>query len=295
MVSVPASIQRLRSQARRLTTPLASGQPEAGHMVWHVWGSLRAGELPLVMLHGGSGSWTHWLQAIDGLLAQGRQLWIPDLPGFGDSDAVPGGVDVDTMIEPLRQGLRLLLAQGQAAGAPLCDLVGFSFGGMAAGMLAAADAGLARRLVLVGAPGMGIGRGLAVRLKGWRHLDTPEAQDLAHRYNLQALMLHDAAAIDADTLALHVLNVERDRLPRRRLSHTDVLAQSLQSVAAPVSAIYGAHDALYPGAMMQELGLAFARHARRFQGLALVPDAGHWVMHEQPRAFVAALSAALDG
>ncbi|MBO0990528.1 alpha/beta hydrolase [Delftia sp. SD083] len=173
-------------------------------------------------------------------------------------------------------------------------LVGFSFGGMTAGMLAAADGTLARRLVLAGAPGMGVGKGLAVRLKGWRHLATPEAQAVAHRYNLQALMLHDASLIDEDTLALHVLNVERDRLPRRRLSHTDVLARALQAVDGPVWAIYGEHDALYPGPMMQELAQAFARHARDFRGLALVPGAGHWVMHERPDAFVAALTAALD-
>ena len=54
------------------------------------------------------------------------------------------------------------------------------------------------------------------------------------------------------------------------------------------------HDALYPGPMMQELAQAFARHARDFRGLALVPGAGHWVMHERPDAFVAALAAALD-
>src|SRR5256885_16986298 len=76
------------------------------------------------------------------------------------------------------------------------------------------------------------------------------------RYNLQALMLHDASLIDEDTLALHVLNVERDRLPRRRLSHTDVLARALQAVDGPVWAIYGEHDALYPGPMMQELAQA---------------------------------------
>ncbi len=294
-MNIPDSIERLASRARRLTTPLLPGQPGAGHMVWHVWGDLRAGELPLVMLHGGSGSWTHWLGCIDALLERGRQLWLPDLPGFGDSDTVPGGVDVDTMIEPLRQGLRMLLAPGGAAGAPLCELAGFSFGGMAAGLLAAADAGLARRLVLVGAPGMGIGKGLAVRLKGWRHLSTPEAQEAAHRHNLQALMLHDASAIDAGTLALHVRNVQRDRLPRRRLSHTDVLARALQAVACPVWAIYGEHDALYPGPTMAGLAQAFARHARDFRGLALVPGAGHWVMHERPEAFVARLTAALDG
>lgn len=264
-------------------------------MVWHVWGEARPDLLPTVLLHGGSGSWTHWLRCMDALLAQGRQLWVPDLPGFGDSDAVPGGQDADTLVEPLRQGLRQLLADGHEPGVPLCDLVGFSFGAMTAGMLAAADATLARRLVLAGAPGMGVGKGLAVRLKGWRHLATAEAQETAHRYNLQALMLHDAGLIDEDTLALHVLNVERDRLPRRRLSHTDVLARALQAVDRPVWAIYGEHDALYPGPMMQELAQAFASHARDFRGMALVPGAGHWVMHERPQAFVAALSAALDG
>ena len=293
-MNTPVAIERLRARARRLTTPLSAARPEDGHMVWHVWGEARAGVLPVVMLHGGSGSWTHWLRCMDALLAQGRQLWIPDLPGFGDSDGVPGGQDADTLVEPLRQGLRQLLADGVAPAAPLCDLVGFSFGGMTAGMLAAADGTLARRLVLAGAPGMGVGKGLAVRLKGWRHLATPEAQAVAHRYNLQALMLHDASLIDEDTLALHVLNVERDRLPRRRLSHTDVLARALQAVDGPVWAIYGEHDALYPRPMMQELAQAFARHARDFRGLALVPGAGHWVMHERPDAFVAALTAALD-
>jgi pimeloyl-ACP methyl ester carboxylesterase len=295
MSGLPASIARLQAQARRLTTPLDADRPGDGHMVWHVWGDACGGALPLVMLHGGSGSWTHWLRSMDALLAQGRQLWLPDLPGFGDSDTVPGGNDVDTLVAPLLQGLRGVLPRAADGAGPLCDLVGFSFGGMAAGLLAAADPGLARRLVLVGAPGMGVGKGLAVRLKGWRHLETPQAQEAAHRYNLQALMLHDAGGIDADTLQLHVLNVERDRLPRRRLSHTDVLARALQQVACPVAAIYGAHDALYPGPMMQELVQVFARQLRDFRGLALVPGAGHWVMHEQPQAFVAALSAALDG
>lgn len=294
MAGLSAQVARLQSQARRLETALDPEHPHNGHMVWHVWGEARAGVLPLVMLHGGSGSWTHWLACMDALLAEGRQLWLPDLPGFGASDTVPGGVDADALVEPLRHALRLLLPQG-AAGAPLCDLVGFSFGGMTAGLLAAADPGLARRLVLIGAPGMGVGKGLAVRLKGWRHLATAQAQEAVHRYNLQALMLHDAGRIDADTLALHVDNVQRDRLPRRRLSHTDVLARALQSVTCPVVAIYGVHDALYPGQMMQELEQVFASQAPDFRGLSLVPGSGHWVMHEQPGAFVAALCAALQG
>ncbi|WP_128422763.1 alpha/beta fold hydrolase, partial [Delftia tsuruhatensis] len=99
-MNTPVAIERLRARARRLTTPLSAARPDDGHMVWHVWGEARAGVLPVVMLHGGSGSWTHWLRCMDALLAQGRQLWIPDLPGFGDSDGVPGGQDADTLVEP---------------------------------------------------------------------------------------------------------------------------------------------------------------------------------------------------
>jgi len=258
----------------------------AGDIVWHVWGERRPGVAPLVLFHGGSGSWTHWVRNIDALVAEGRQLWIPDLPGFGDSAPPPGGTDADAMVEPLRAGLRMLL------GGEACDLVGFSFGGMTAGLLAAAHSGVAQRLVLVGAPAMGVVPGRQFTLKGWRHLSRPEAQDEAHRHNLAALMLSDPALIDGETLALHVHNVSRDRLPRRRLAHTDILARSLPQVRCPVHAIYGALDALYKR-WITALEGAFRATGAQFQGLELVPDCGHWVQYERPEAFHAALRRAL--
>ena len=52
----PADIvARLASQARVVRTPCGDG-----NMVWRVWGR---GE-PLVLFHGGSGSWTHWIRNI---------------------------------------------------------------------------------------------------------------------------------------------------------------------------------------------------------------------------------------
>lgn len=279
MVSVP--IDALQARARRVTTPIAEG----GQIVWHVWGE-GAGSVPLVLLHGGSGSWTHWVRNIEALVAAGREVWAPDLPGFGDSDGVPGGQDVDTMLEPLQQGLQLLL------GARSFDLVGFSFGGMTAGMLAAAFPQGVRQLVVVGAPAMWMSSGKAVRLLGWRHLASESAREQAHRHNLQALMLHDPARIDADTLALHVQNVLRDRLPRRRLSQTDVLAQALGRLACPVHAIYGRHDALYSG-RHAALEQAFVAATPRFAGMHWVDDAGHWVQYEQPARFDALLLACL--
>ena len=120
---IPEIVQRLAAQATRYTTPCG-----AGEMVWRCWGESsrrNSAKRPLVLLHGGSGSWTHWVRNIDVLVAAGYELWVPDLPGFGDSALPPHGSDADAVIAPLQQGLQQLLG-GQA-----CDLIGFSFGGMA--------------------------------------------------------------------------------------------------------------------------------------------------------------------
>ena len=76
-VAMPADYAALLARAIRLTTPCGDGD-----MVWHMWGERQAGALPLVMLHGGSGSWTHWIRNIDALVAAGYQIWLPDLPGL---------------------------------------------------------------------------------------------------------------------------------------------------------------------------------------------------------------------
>lgn len=289
---LPQSIADLQARARRVHTKLSADEGSA-QMVWHGWqppaGVAQRG-LPLVMLHGGSGSWTHWLRVIEPLTAAGYSLWIADLPGFGESDGVPGGMDVDTLIKPLAYGIEQLL--GSAAAGPVCDLVGFSFGGMTAGMLAAAHPELARSLVLVGAPGMGLTEGRMVKLKGWRHLPGREAQMQAHHHNIAELMLHDPALIDAETLTLHALNVARDRLPRRRLSRTDILAQALVSVKVPVAAIYGRHDPLYVG-HLDELHTLMKQRCVHGLHWQVIEDTGHWVQHEDPVRFCIALQQVL--
>ena len=294
---LPENLRARLTQGRRVQTPFASGR----QLTWHVWTPAGIGSgmppPPVVLLHGGSGSWTHWVRNIGDLLDSGRTVWAVDLPGFGASDALTRGTDADAMLLPLAQGLSAVL--GEAA----FDLVGFSFGGLTAGLLMAwlvAGHGAAEgrrlnvcQLVLVGAPGMGITPGRQFQLKGWRHL-TDERERLAvHRYNLGELMLHAPAAIDELAVAIQLDNVARDRAPRRRLAHTDALAQALPHIVVPVHAIYGAHDALY-GRWINELAPAYARACPRFQGLELVPEAGHWVQFEAPSAFHSALIRALD-
>lgn len=275
-----AARERL-AQAQCFSTPCGDGA-----IVWHAWGERRAGVPPVVLFHGGSGSWTHWVKNILALVDAGRWVLAADLPGFGDSSPSPGGNDADAMVAPLAAGLRQLL------GAESFDLVGFSFGGMTAGLLLAEHPDLARQLVLVGAPAMGVTPGRLFELKAWRHLKTPQAQAEIHLHNLSVLMIHDPDRIDGLALEVHIANVQRDRLPRRRLAHTDALARALPRISCPVSAIYGVHDPIYRGYLPQ-LEAAMAAGAPDFRGLQWIEDAGHWVQFEAPEAFNAALQKAL--
>ncbi len=274
---LPEAALQLLQTATRMETPCG-----AGSIVWHVWGQ---GE-PLVLLHGGSGSWMHWLRNIAPLVAAGRRLYLPDLPGFGDSANPPGGHDADVIVAPLAKGMLQLLG-----GAP-CDIVGFSFGGMVAGFLAAQMPLRVRRLVIVGAPSLGVGRAKRMPLMAWRHLSTQEERNAAHRSNLASLMLLHPESIDETAVAMQAANVVRDRMAGRRLAFTDALARALHTVACPVHAIYGAQDAIYSGYMDE---LSAALHAvPAMQSVEFIPDAGHWVQYERAQAFGAALTQTLS-
>lgn len=275
---VGEQVAHWQARAQRVAHPHAGG-----HTVLHHWAPVSSNGLaPLVLFHGGSGSWTHWVRSIGPLLDAGHDVWAVDLPGFGDSDAPPDAVDADDLLPVLAEMLM------QQFPAQTVRLLGFSFGAMTACMLAASYPRLVEQLVLVGAPGMGQIKKKAYALKGWRHLPQPQQQLNNHLFNLRTLMFSPDYAVEVDTVALHVHNVQRDNLPRRRISSTDIVLQSLAKVACPVAAIYGELDVLYSGYWPQVQAL-MAAQARQWQGLQCVAGTGHWVQYEQPESFHAAL------
>jgi 2-hydroxy-6-oxonona-2,4-dienedioate hydrolase len=278
MTLVPDELSAALQAARRVLTPCGQGE-----LVWHIWGGQGADAAlpPLLLLHGGSGSWTHWLRNVLPLSAAGRRVLVPDLPGFGDSALPPLGADADAMPAPLEQGLTQLL------GDTACDVAGFSFGGMTAGLLASRFPARVARLVLLGAPGMGLQALVPFKLKGWRHLPG-EAQRLAvHRDNLQMLMLHAPEAITPLACQLQSANAARDRLPKRRLSRTDILVRTLPGLRCPLHALYGEHDPFYKG--QEQAFEAILQQAPDFRGMQAIAGAGHWAQFEQPAAFNQAL------
>ena len=272
---LPPELRLALSGAQRVQTCHAGM-----NTVWHVWGE--PAQAAVVLLHGGSGSWTHWVRNIASLLGAGFRVLAPDLPGFGDSDLPPGCSDVPQLPVHLHAGLQQLAPQGPV------QMVGFSFGGMTAALWLADHPEDAEHLVLVGAPGLGLSSPQRTALKGWRHLPTPEQQNAVHRHNLMALMFREETSLDDLALSLHAANVARDRMPRRRLSSTPIVAEGLPRVRARVSAIYGEHDALYQG-RLAEVQQALPRWVTHWGQWHTVAGAGHWVQYEAADAFNIAL------
>lgn len=275
-IELPRAVQELEEGARRLATPCGDGT-----LVWRLWGD---GD-PVVMLHGGSGSWTHWVRNIPAIVGAGRQAVVPDLPGFGDSARPAGGGDADAAAAPLAEGLQLLLGDRPV------DVVGFSFGSLVAALLASQQPQGIGRLVLVGAPVLPLQRGRGVELRPWRGAGTREQREEVHRHNLAAIMLHRAGSIDALALALHAANVRRDRMRRRKLVTTTAFLEAIPHLRCPYTAIYGSEDVLVRG-LWREHEEALRANSL-FAGMTVIPGAGHWVQFEEPDRFDDVLLAAL--
>ncbi len=266
---------------------LATGQrcELPGGMIWHAWGPDNAPTF--VLLHGGSGSWTHWIRNIEPLVAEGYRVLAVDLPGFGDSEAPAKGGDADALVEPLHAAWQLLRQHDNNI------LMGFSFGGMTAALWLAQYPQDAQALVMVGAPGFGLASPKRIPLKGWRHLATEALQAQAHRHNLMGLMLHDEANLDEVAMRLHVLNVVRDRMTRRRLSSTPVLVEAMPKIKCPVHVIYGEFDAFYLD-RLPEVEAMFKQVTPNLVLWQLVEGMGHWVQYENPTGFHRALKHTLS-
>ncbi|MCU0946136.1 MAG: alpha/beta fold hydrolase, partial [Rubritepida sp.] len=222
-----AEIERIARAATRHETPCGDG-----HVVWRGWGE----GPPLVLLHGGSGSWRHWLRNIEAFARHHRVL-APDMPGLGESAMPPGEATPAAAAAPLAEGLAALLGPARRY-----HLVGFSFGANVGGHLAALEGEHVLSLTLVGAASLGLPRPpldlLKVRDK------QGAARMAAHRENLARLMLRDPARIDDTALAIQEWNTAHARLRSRGFASGTSLKDALEQVIAPLNGIWGEYDAV---------------------------------------------------
>lgn len=273
----PAGIvASVAARGRQVSTPFA-----AGRMAWRSWGS----GPPLVVIHGGHGSWTHWIRNVLPL-AERFTVWAPDLPGYGASDVPPGEIDADALAAIVRAGLDELIG----ADTPV-SLAGFSFGGVMAGHVAALRPGVVRRLVLLGAGGLALPRPPPPRLVKWQDAVDPGARREAHRANLAAVMIADPAKVDDLAIHLQAENTGRARLRSRSISMTDALRRKLEGMRVPLAGIWGERDAMTGQHVDTRRDLL--RRLDPGSPFLVIPGAGHWTPYEAPEAVNAALLSVL--
>ena len=258
---------------------------------WHRFGPAQSHTPPLVLLHGGHGSWMHWLRNIEALAAR-HVVWVPDMPGFLDSAEPPPPRTGEDALEPLLAVLQATLDSLVGATTPV-GLCGVSFGGFVAVRLAVRRGNTAR-LALLGTAGHATMRRLRVDMINWRAAPDRAAEVAALRHNLMALMLHDPAALDALAFEIHDIACHGTRLRSKEVSLAGGLQAALDVLdtrGVPQYLLWGAHDATAdPVPLVASLT---AGHPLR-QG-HVIANAGHWVQYEAAQAANAWLLRWADG
>lgn len=262
-----AVVRRVAAEALRVETPCGDAS-----MVWRIWGAGPA----LVLLHGGYGSWTHWIRNVLPL-ARAYTVIAPDLPGLGESATPPEPHTADGLAQIIVGGLDIILPRQERL-----HLAGFSFGGVLGGHVAAQLGPRVRAFTVVGSNGLGLVR-QPTDLKRVPP-DASEEEALAvHRHNLGALMIADQANIDELAVYIQSQNAPRGRVRSRRFSRADTLVRALPHVAARLDGIWGGRDATaWPHLDERERTLRSFQPEAHFE---IIEGAGHWVQYEAAERF----------
>ena len=251
-------ITRLDSAAEHRSVPYSDGRV----MRWRVFGK---GD-PLALIHGGHGSWLHWVRNIEAL-SRDYQVFVCDLPGYGDSDDPPARSHMQTMVDSVITSLNSMLGNGREV-----NLAGFSFGGAVSAHVAVQRGAV--RLALLGTPGSETPKRPRSELVRWRKTDGA-AQDAALRHNLLSHMMYDENNVDALAFRAYADAVKATRF-RSRAAHTMTLEDRLRGYTAPVLFIYGEHDAT----CTPEVAKKNLSNAKLSRECRIIPGGGHWVQFE---------------
>jgi len=261
-----AFVDGVAAEARRIETPCGDGG-----MIWRVWGS----GPPLVLLHGGYGSWMHWIRNVL-VLARRFTVIAPDLPGLGES-APPEPHSAEELARIIIDGLATILP-----GEGRFHLAGFSFGGVLGGHVAASLGEQVRGFTIVGSNGLGLPR-QPTELERQKPGGTVEELLAIARHNLGVLMIADKDKIDDLAVYIQYTNAPRGRVRSRRFSRAGTLIQALPRVTAQLSGIWGGRDAgAYPYLDERKRALGEIQPGLRFE---IIPGAGHWVAYEAADRF----------
>ena len=225
---------------------------------------------PLLLFHGGMGSWNHWTR---NFAALGTRFTVHavDLPGYGGSHTVAKSVGKEDYIDLVIAGIRPIIGEGPFR------LAGFSFGGVVAAMVAARLGDQVLKLSLMGVGGFG-----PLKKLGMRPIPDASAGESARRevfrHNLGVLMIADPAKVTEESIDFYADNYRDTRYDGRGFSVSTNVVTSLERIRCPVQFIYGDGDAL-ARTDLQRRG-EIVRSLRPDAQFIVLPGAGHWVQYE---------------
>lgn len=229
-IALPEAARALDAQARQIDTPCGRGS-----MRWRVW-SKGANDLPpLLLLHGGSGSWMHWVRTIPAFMEE-RTVIAPDTPGLGQSARPAHPEQLVSYAHAIADGLPVA-----AGGNRAIDICAFSFGSIVTGALLGLASFEPRKLVLVGPAALGVSK-LDRDLVPVRHLHG-EDRRRANIENLSILMFADPAKIDEAAIAIQDWHTRHARTNSPKFARTTSLREALIAWGRPFAAITGEKDA----------------------------------------------------
>jgi pimeloyl-ACP methyl ester carboxylesterase len=262
-------------------------------MHYNVWGDEQ--NPPLVLVHGMRDHSRNW-DFVAESFSDRFTVYAPDLRGHGDSDWAPGGsYDIADYVTDLARLIEVI-DRGPVS------IVGHSLGGRIVPAYAAAFPDRVTRMVSIEGfggyfgnepPAQRLARYVqelaAVKPREWKTYagleEATERMQEAHPHIAPALAAHltrhavrrldDASYVWKFDPCLHVQSVHE---------WTMEFQKSLwASIHKPVLLMGGARSWPRLESRVAALGLASVR-------TALIEDAGHWVHHDQPAAFVAAVA-----
>lgn len=263
-------INALEECATIVTTPCHDGE-----LVFRRW--IGPPEAETVMLvHGGSGSWLHWIRNIS-FLQQHFHVFAVDLPGLGDSASLPDGYTATDAVNVFVHGAKEITSERAL------HIIGFSWGSAVSAQAAVQlDT---QSLLLVGPASLGdIPRREMMEPLIRRTSDMSDAEIYeTNRENLARLMIYDRSKIDDLAVYTQTLNTQKARFNSRQFSRTRLVLDGIAQAQSPVKVAYGEFDApaLPDIAAKKDLFVA-EREDLEFE---IIPAGGHWLQYEQADRF----------
>ena len=240
---------------------------------FRIWG--QSGPI-LVLLHGGYGSWMHFLKNVVEL-SKNFQVIVPDMPGFGESEPLPKVPNLDEYAQTLVDALSSLTNGSNY------NIIGFSFGSAIGSHMIKFAGDSVNRLTLVGYNRTGNMPFKRPKMLSWRAAKTEEELNTAQRHNLSVMMIHKQEKIDDMAINLQTLNTKGAKVRSLEIVASHDLPNRILNISQPIDIIWGEFDVTLINGIddaqnrMKELIPDVKFH--------IIQNSGHWIQFEEYEKF----------